>query len=137
MLAVDRDWAFLFALACQLEARGIGLIPCDSIREANRLLNELQPADLSLLVINCRVKSACGFAATMARRSPAVRLLAIVSPGSQCQKCEALHPLPIPEEVAHDGSSLARISALIETLAINGTRRKRVDIPGGSKAIKA
>jgi len=89
VLAVHNDIAFLLALAIQLEDRHIGLIPAPSVKNAEQLLKELrlQP---DLLIVNCRIRGVCAFAAQSLKRWPSLKVVAIVSEGHQCLKCKDL-----------------------------------------------
>ena len=89
VLAVNNDIAFLFALALQLEHSRVGLIPAHSVKNAERLLSELK-VQPDLLIINCKVRGVCPFAAESLKRWPALKVVAILSEGHRCLKCRGL-----------------------------------------------
>lgn len=89
VLAVHNDIGFLFALALQLVHRRVNLIPASSVKNAERLLAELQ-LQPDLLIVNCKMQGVCALGADSLKRWPALKVVAIVSEGHRCLKCRRL-----------------------------------------------
>lgn len=100
VLAVHNDLALLFALALQLDARGVSLIPAHSVHDAQRLLSELrlQP---DLLIVNCKLRGVCSFAVDSFNQWPALHVVAVVSEGHPCQTCKHLLAATIGDSSTH------------------------------------
>lgn len=87
ILIIDRELGFMWALAQQLQARGITTIPSSSVREAQTVLAAIQP-HLSLVIVNCRCQGACSFAEQLRKRYHLLRVVAIISRGFRCRECQ-------------------------------------------------
>jgi len=104
VLAVHDDVAFLFALALQLEPRGVALLPADSVKSAERLSSELKLRP-DLLIINCKLRGTCAFAAESLQRWPALKVAAVVSKGHRCARCRHLLDATIEDSSAPEIAS--------------------------------
>lgn len=97
VLVVDNaDAAFLFALAFRLKRYKIWLFAAESVEQAQSLW-EYIGAGLALLIINCKVRGVCPFAATMARRIPRLQILGVTSEGHTCGSCRKLFSGVLPD----------------------------------------
>jgi hypothetical protein len=86
ILIIDRELGFMWALAQQLQARGIVTIPSSSVREAQKVLAVVRP-HLSLVIINCRCQGVCAFAEQLRKKYFALRIIGIVSRRFRCREC--------------------------------------------------
>jgi hypothetical protein len=88
VLIIDNDLGFLFALGDALAQAQISLIPAVTAAKARSTLRQLDSVP-SVLVVNCRIRDVCGFAADTARTHGTV-VLGIQSRDHQCRSCRSL-----------------------------------------------
>jgi DNA-binding NtrC family response regulator len=89
VLILDRELGFMWALAEQLQARGIATIPSSSVEEAQTVLAEFDP-QISVVILNCRCHGVCSFASQLRKKYHPLRIIGIVSERSHCRACAHL-----------------------------------------------
>jgi DNA-binding NtrC family response regulator len=118
VLIIDRELGFMWALAQQLQARGIATIPSSSVREARTVLAAIQP-HLSLVIVNCRCKGACSFAEQLRKRHHLLRIVAIISRGFSCRECQRSVSATLDDPEDREPERLAQCVELVRILVVH------------------
>jgi hypothetical protein len=108
ILAVHKDIGLLFALAVTLESHQIGVIPAGSVKQAHLLLKELKP-ELGLLIVQCRIRGVCRFAAEAMQRRPGLRIIGVLSASHECGRCREVFAATMQDDESHDVQKLATL----------------------------
>ena len=106
ILAVHKDIGLLFALAVTLENYKIGVIPAASVKQAHLLLKQLKP-ELDLLIIQCRIRGVCRFAAEARQRRPGLRVIGVLSEPHACGTCQDKFAASIQDQQSYEVQKLA------------------------------
>ncbi len=86
VLIFDEELGFLFALSEELGKRGIAAYPARTLNETESLIARLRLGP-ALLVLNCRRRGACAFADAVGKQFGDLRVVALVTGASSCQRC--------------------------------------------------
>jgi len=86
VLIFDDELGFMFALSEELGRRGIAAYPARTFTETESLVRRLRLAP-DLLVINCGRRGACAFADAVGKQRRDLKIVALVSTSSTCQRC--------------------------------------------------
>ena len=89
VIAVHNDVGFLAAMAGELQKQRIALIPASTSSQAERLLAELKVKP-DLLIIECKIRNVCSFAAAMRQRRAALKVVGLISEPQKCARCREL-----------------------------------------------
>jgi len=105
LLILDDDLGFQFWLAKSLEPFGYSIIPVDTVSKAKRMLRQLK-LSLDLLVVNPEVDGATEFAASLRRRQPLLKVIALVPEQGKNSSLKDLYPdarraKPDPSVIEH------------------------------------
>ena len=96
VLILDDDLGFLFWLAKSLEPSGYGVVPADTVSQANQLIRRLK-LSIDLLIVNPTIDGAAAFCATLRRRKPGLRIIALGEAGPRSAagiRADAFHSRP-------------------------------------------
>ena len=113
ILIVHDDLGILLALSLELQNRGIGLVPANTVLTARRLLREMG-LQLDVAVMGCRVRGVCELAAALVKRSRGLKIVGVVSKNHRCSRCKELFC-----SVLEDGDApwIPRWASLIERVS--------------------
>jgi hypothetical protein len=115
VLIVDQELGFMWALAQQLQARGIATIPSSSVQEAQTVLAAIEP-QISVVILNCRCHGVCSFIGQLQKKYRPLRIIGIVSEAFPCRACahSLIATLHDPED--RDPRRLAYCAQLVSIL---------------------
>ena len=108
VLAVHKDVGLLFALAVTLENHQIGVIPAASVKQADFLLKQLEP-EVDLLIVQCRIRGVCRFAAEAIERRPGLRIIGVLSASRECGRCRELLAATMQDHQSYKVQNLASV----------------------------
>ncbi len=103
---MHKDIGLLFALAVTLENHKIGVIPAASVKQAHLLLKQLKP-ELDLLIVQCRIRGVCRFAAEARQRRPGLRIIGVLSESHACGPCQEHFAASIQDQQSYEVQKLA------------------------------
>jgi hypothetical protein len=115
VLIIDRDLGFMWALAQQLQARGIPAIPSSSVQEARIVLAQVEP-QISVVILNCCCQGVCPFVCQLRKKYHPLHIIGIVSGGAECRSCAHLLMAKLQDPEDRSPRRLAHCAQLVSIL---------------------